>query len=56
MRYTPLSTLIAKELETYQLLVAVYTIVTFLELSGGQNLTSLPWFGNCKLFSCSSHV
>ena len=56
MMYTPLSTLIAKELGTYHLLIAVYTSGTFLELSGGQNLTFFPWFGNCKLFSCSSHI
>lgn len=40
----------AKELETYHLLVAVYTIVTFLDMSGGQN--SLPYHGletaNCS--------
>jgi hypothetical protein len=51
MMYTPLSTLIAKELDTYHLLVAVYTSVTFLELSWGQNLTS---FHGLETANCSA--
>jgi hypothetical protein len=55
--YTPLSTLIANELDTYHLLLAVcvyiyiYISVTFPELSSDQNLTS---FHGLETAKCSA--